>query len=92
MMALEIARRAIPSNASPSSQDSRDILSFLSPFENSQVASLLHAAVDTAPKLLKILNRRNNRASHNQPYQQTAEWFKDRVFCRQDRGTDGDNL
>src|SRR5579863_656650 len=62
-MALAIARRAISTSASQSSLDSRDILSILAAFEDSETASLLYAAVDTAPKLLKILKCGNHRAS-----------------------------
>src|ERR1700692_1737228 len=66
-MALELAVRSISTSASQSSLDSRDILSVFAPFENSQVTPLLHAVIDTAPKLLKILERGNHCASHHQP-------------------------
>src|SRR6202166_1836299 len=91
-MALEIARRAISTSASQSSLDSRDILSVLAPFENSQMTPLLHAAVDTAPKLLKILKRGDHRAAHHQPQQQYAERPDDGVLRRQHHRAYGDHL
>src|SRR6266852_1507630 len=91
-MALAIARRAIPTSASQSSLDSRDILSILAPLENSQVTPLLHAAVDAAPKLLKILKRGNDRASHDQPQQQYAERPNDGVLGCQDHRANGNHL
>src|SRR6202790_3782889 len=91
-MALEIALRAISTSASQSSLDSRDILSVFAPFENSQVTPLLHAAVDTAPKLLEILKRGDHCPSPDQPQQQHAERPNDGVLCRQDHRANGDHL
>src|SRR5258708_38191698 len=91
-MALAIARRAIPTSASQSSLDSRDILSILAPFENSQVTPLLHAAVDTAPKLLKLLKRGNDSASHDQPQQQYTERLNDGELGCQDNRASGNPL
>src|SRR5712691_4190184 len=90
--ALEIERRAISTNASHSSLDSRNILSILAAFENSQLAPLLYAAVDAAPKLLEILKRGNHRAAHYEPQQQHAQRTNDGVLCRQDHRANRNHL
>src|SRR5882762_1835047 len=92
MTALEIARRARSNNVWQSSLESRDILRILAPFEKSQAAPLFHASIHAAPEFLKVLNRRNDRASHNQPQQRNTERLEDFVLRRQDHGADGHDL
>src|SRR5580692_574419 len=90
--ALEIARRAMSTSVSQSSLDSRDILRVLGSFENSQAAALLDAAVNTAPKFLKILEGGNHRAAHYKPQQQDAEGPERCVLRRQDQRANRDHL
>src|SRR5258708_37640630 len=90
--ALEIERRAISLSASHSSLESRNILSVLAPFENSQVAPLLYAAIDSAPESLKILKRRNHRAAHHQPQQNHAQRANRHVLGAQHHRTNRDHL
>src|ERR1700682_5288370 len=92
MTAAEIALRARSSIARQSSLESRDILRIFAALEYPQVAPLLHTAVHAAPKLLKILDRRDDSAAYNQPEQQNTERVKDRVLRRQDHGADGHDL
>src|SRR5258705_2764469 len=65
--AFKIARRARSNKARQSSLESRDILRVLAPLENSQAAPLLYTAIHAAPKLLKLLDRRDDSAPHHQP-------------------------
>src|SRR5712691_2989069 len=84
---LTIARRASSSSVERSSLDSRDILGFLTRFEDPQAAMLLDAIVHAAPEFLKVLHRGNDCAPYHKPQQQNAERPKDCVFCRQDDAT-----
>src|SRR5258708_36139305 len=92
MTAVEIALRARSSSARQSSLESRNILRILAPLKDSQVAPLFHTVVHAAPEFLKILDRRNNRAAHDQPEQQNTERAEHCMLRRQDYGADGHYL